>query len=299
MDATKLITLGAVAVGGYFLYENFFATAALPSDAAFLQQIPVGTVVAIPSSAAALTTMESGATATTALGYLYYSPSLKLYYASFTAPTATQLASQGMPVTGPAVPAASATGSTATTTTSPAATTTAAAAPTNYAAMCTATRTAVQQSGDPNFTASGGDYLGTPYQWQFYWNLQPGAPNLNINGMFSNTSAQTSGAQFCAAVSTYLAAQGLAGYLAGMGFYGMGTDTPDSSDVNQAAADFIGSISTIDPLQGATTNDYSTSGTGLLLANTPATVATTSNYTPVYIALAAAVGVIMLAGGHR
>lgn len=295
MDATKLITLGAVAVGGYFLYENFFATAALPSDAEYGGQIPVGSVVNIPASGATTAALQTGATATTAVGYLYYSPSTALYYSSYTAPTPAQTAASHSAATSSTASTTSAASTTPAATGTTTTTTPPAATPVNYAAMCTATRTAVQQSGDPNFTASGGDYLGTPYQWQFYWNLQPGAPNLNINGMFPNTSAQTSGAQFCSAVSTYLAAQGLAGYLAGMGFYGMGDD---SSDVNQAAADFIGSISTIDPLQGATTNDYSTSGTGLLLANTPAT-ATTSNNTPIYIALAAAVGVIMLAGGRR
>ena len=224
MDTSKLLTLGAVAVGGYFLYENFFATPA----------------------ASTATTGATPTTGTTATG----------------SPAATSTPSSGAP----------------------------AATPSTYASICAGTQAAVSGSEDPNFTPSGGDFLGSPYHWQVYWNLQPGAPALDVNSMFSDTSAPVSGAAFCAAAQSYLAAHGLTGYLAGMGLYGMG-DT--SADINQAAADFIGSISTIDPLQSAYTNDYSVDG-----GMSPYT-STATNYTPLYLGLAAVGAILLFSGGRR
>ena len=60
MNTGSLLTLGAVAAGGYFLYENFFAggstatAASLPSDAGYVGPLPLGSTVAVPSSMATL-----------------------------------------------------------------------------------------------------------------------------------------------------------------------------------------------------------------------------------------------------
>jgi hypothetical protein len=148
MNSGSVIALGAAAIGGYFLYENYFATPATPA-------------------------------ATPAPG-------------TTTAP----------PTTTAAPPAA------------------------NSSAVCSGTLAAVAASGDPNFTASGADFLGQPYHWQVYWNLQPVAPALNIGAMYPDATVMVTGAAFCAAAQAYLTAQGLAGYMMGMG------DDSDSSSSN-------------------------------------------------------------------
>jgi hypothetical protein len=154
MNATNLLVLGGVAVGGYFLYESFLAPAA---------------VAAAPAA-----TPAPGATITTP---------------------------------------------------PPAATTPAPAA--NSSAVCSGTLAAVAASGDPNFTPSGADFLGQPYHWQVYWNLQPGAPALNIGAMYPDATVEITGAAFCAAAQAYLTAQGLSGYW----HAGMGDDSDSSANL--------------------------------------------------------------------
>ena len=70
--SSNLILLGAVAVGGYFLYQ-WYTGQQLPADAMYNGQVPIGTAVAIPQSFALKGTATAGA-ATTALAYMYYSP---------------------------------------------------------------------------------------------------------------------------------------------------------------------------------------------------------------------------------
>lgn len=161
MNATNLLMLGGVAVGGYFLYEYYLA----PFSAS--------------GAAGALTAGSSPAPAGTTTA----------------APPAT---------TPPASPAPAA----------------------NSSAVCSGTLAAVAASGDPNFTPSGADYVGQPYHWQVYWNLQAGAPALNIGAMYPDDTVEITGAAFCAAAQAYLTAQGLSGYW----HAGMGDDSDSSSN---------------------------------------------------------------------
>src|ERR1700685_1489548 len=91
MDGTeKAVVMGAVAIGGYFLYESFFsttaATGALPADAQFAGSLPAGSLFAVPQSMSSLTAAVAGP-ATTSIAYLYFGPAEGLYYLTYSAPT--------------------------------------------------------------------------------------------------------------------------------------------------------------------------------------------------------------------
>lgn len=212
MNSSSLLTLGAVAVGGYFLYENFFAAPALPADAVYQGSVAAGQTLTVGNLGSV-----TGPT------NIYHSASTGLYYSSSVAPTAAQ-----SPAATPAAAGAATTPPAITATAPPAAAPVAAAS-----SFCAGTLAAVAGSEDPAFTPSGSDFLGSPYHWQVYWNLQPGAPALNINGMFSDTTTPITGAAFCAAATSYLAAAGLSGLFAGMGFYGGLGQDPGTGELDE------------------------------------------------------------------
>ena len=223
-SGSNLILLGAVAVGGYLIYQYYFANA-LPSDAVYVQQIPAGTAIQVPQSFAAGGTATAG-TATTAVAYGYYSPSTKLMYVSFTAPTQAQInggqtlfqgsASQALTSNTPAAATPSAV--TPTPVATPLATT-----PTNPSgpsldSLYTQLKTSAM--GDTNFTGSGDSMSGTPYHWQFYVNaLKPGN-TLDLTVAFPGVdlTQPMTAAQFWAGAGPALGAEyGLTGY--GLGMY--------------------------------------------------------------------------------
>lgn len=254
MDGSKLLMLGGVAIGGYFLYENFFASS-LPSDAVFVSQIPIGTAVAVPASFAGASSAPTGA-ATTQVAYLYSSPSTGLLYTSFTAPTASQVASTASAV--------SATGSTVATSPAAPVTTSAPATPAVPSGPSLATIWANVQaaaSQDANYKTQGNAL--TPYQWNFYVSyVQSSAPG-SYTGTWPpdpavvfpgvNLSTPMSAGTYWAGMQPYLATAGLSGYLAGLGCFACGMGQADStSDTAGDLAAFVasGAVSQLDPNAG-------------------------------------------------
>ena len=212
MASSNLILLGAVAVGGYFLYQ-WYTGQQLPADAMYNGQVPIGTAVAIPQSFALKGTATAGA-ATTALAYMYYSPSTGLIYLSYTAPTQAQLN---------AVASSTAQANTPITSNTPAATPTPAPVPAATPAShqaCGLAPSATSATGDANFTGSGDALSGTPYHWQFYVNaLEPGN-TLNLTTAFPGVdlTQPMTAATFWAGAGPALGAEyGLTGY--GLGMY--------------------------------------------------------------------------------
>jgi hypothetical protein len=181
MDGTeKAVLIGAVAIGGYFLYENFFAAPALPADAQYAGQLPIGSLYTVPQSMSTLTAAVAGP-ATTALAYIYYGPAEGLYYLSYTAPTSSTPTMSGSGAAASASAAVSATGSTVTT--SPAATSsTAASAPApavpagpDLATIWANLQAAASATSDALYASQGGAL--TAYQWNTYLSIvQPTAP---------------------------------------------------------------------------------------------------------------------------
>jgi hypothetical protein len=221
--SSNLILLGAVAVGGYFLYQWYFVNG-LPADAVYVFALPVGSTVQVPSSFASAGAAPTGP-ATTQAGYIYYSPSNKLFYASYTAPTATQTQQ------GQALMTSSASGSANTPITSntPAATptpapvtpaATPASTPSGPSLDSLYTQLKTSATGDANFTGSGDALSGTPYHWQFYVNaLEPGN-TLNLTTAFPGVdlTQPMTAATFWAGAGPALGAEyGLTGY--GLGMY--------------------------------------------------------------------------------
>jgi hypothetical protein len=218
----NIVLLGGLAVGGYFLYQ-YLTGGSLPADAQFAMQIPIGATVQIPQTSAAQQ-MAVGP-ATTAVGYLYYSPSTKLFYTSYTAPTAAQIAAaptglspatstvqtSSGPVTSPTATVAPPTG-----------TATTAAAVQSLDSVYTHLKTLA--GSDPNFTGSGDSLSSSPDHWNVYVNqLLPGA-SLNLDTLFGgpNRFSPVTAAVFWAKAGPVLGKQfGLSGLglYAGLGAY--------------------------------------------------------------------------------
>lgn len=255
IDVGTLLTLGAVGVGGYFVYTNYFANA-LPADAEFIAPLPAGATIAVPQSMAS---MNPGAYVTgpaiTQAAYLYYSPSQKLLYTSYTAPTAAQQANQ-VPLNQLGQSAPSATGSTVTTSPAPISTPSVPAGsgpppPPVPSSPSLATIWANAQAAaapDANLIRNGGSM--TPYQWNYYISyVQPSAPTA-FSGVWPpdpgpvfpgvDLTQPMSAATYWASMQKAMAAGGLSGLLAGMGCfdcgYGMGDAASDAVTAGDIAA---------------------------------------------------------------
>ena len=250
MDAGKLITFAAVGVGGWWLYDNLFASSSsIPSDAQYVGQLPAGSAYAVPQSFTSLSGSTGGptaGTATTAIAYVYHSVSTGLFYLSYTAPTAAQIP----PTT--TTPAASATGSSATTT--PASSASGSSATT--ATPSTGTTSTLAQiwakaqaaaAPDASFIKNGGSL--TPYQWNFYISYVQQAAPSGYSGTWPpdpqvvfpgvDLTQPMSAATYWASMQPAMAVGGLSGLLAGLGCYdcfGMGDAASDATTAGDIAA---------------------------------------------------------------
>ncbi len=227
-----LLGIGAAAVAGYFIYENYFANA-LPADAVYLGQI---------GSGSSTIQLPNGTQTITGPGYVYYGAAEGKAYVTQTAPTAAQ-----MPATTPAAPAAGSNVVAANNPAPPATTTTEApptvtppptqttyptpgggtsATPTTLAGLWAAIQQWAAQ--DSNFTGSGANLTGSLDHWNFYvtevWPTAPAGfagnwpPNFNAAFPGTDTGAtMVTATQYWAAMQPFLAGQGLSGLLAGLG----------------------------------------------------------------------------------
>jgi hypothetical protein len=220
---SSLLTLGLVAVGGYVVYEMFFANS-LPADVVALPnpQMTGGSQLASGQSA------TMGTQTLTGPGYIYYSPSTKLYYVNATAPTTAQLSAYVTLVTTQA--AASnppiTPGSTISTVVPAGAPTAPPTTPTGSTldSLYTAMIALITKDKDPQFTGSGSGLSASA--WQFNYYLQLVGPSLSIPDptvVFGGTPAATgpmTAAAYWAKMAPALQASnaGLAGM--GLGMYG-------------------------------------------------------------------------------
>jgi len=211
MDGEKVVLLGAVAIGGYFLYENFFANA-LPADAVYVGQIPVGSLYAVPQSFSGNT--PAAGPATTAIAYAFYGPAESAYYLTYTAPTAAQAAA-ATPTPAPAAGSTAVISPTAGTPAAPVSTPPA-APPGGIAAIWA--KAIAEAAGDATYIANNGLMSGS--QWNFYLSyVQPTAPAGYTGPQWPpevpNTSAPLSAAAYWALLQPELTNYGLSG--CGMG----------------------------------------------------------------------------------
>lgn len=239
MNSKVILLIGA----GVLAYVWWQSQNALPSDA----------VAVTPAALASGASVTAGTQTLTGPGYIFYSPSTKLYYVSATAPTAAQLSAGAALFS--ATPTSSTgtgtgTGTTATgtqTTTTPPTN----AAPTGASNGEPATYTtpaggqsatpttlaglwaAIQQwaAADGNLNGAGSGVLqGLPDHWNFYVGyIWPSAPSgysgtswpPDLNAVFPGYDASTSmtGTQFWTGMHAYLQAGGLSGLrgLSGLG----------------------------------------------------------------------------------
>jgi hypothetical protein len=211
----NIVLLGGLAVGGYFLYQ-YMTAGSLPADAQFASQIPIGATVQIPQTGAVVNQMVAGP-ATTALGYLYYSPSTKLFYTSYTAPKAAQIAAipSGQP------PATTSTVQTSSGPVTTPTTTTPAAAPQSLDSVYAQLKTAGAAAG---FSGSGDSLTASPDQWNYFLNSLFPSNSANLDALFPapNRSSPVTAAKFWSAVGPVLGKQfGLSGLglFAGLGDY--------------------------------------------------------------------------------
>jgi hypothetical protein len=235
----NIVLLGGLAVGGYFLYQ-YLSGGSLPADAGYIGPLPIGSTVQVPSSFASLNPgVAPTGPAITQAGYLYFSPANKLFYASYTAPTAAQQSAGQTAMA--AISATNATNVPVTTQTSsgPVTSPTATVAPPTGTATTAAavqsldsvyTQLKTLAGSDPNFTGSGDSLSSSPDHWNVYVNqLLPGA-SLNLDTLFGgpNRFSPVTAAQFWALAGPVLGRQfGLSGYR-GMGLYaGLGAYMQD------------------------------------------------------------------------
>jgi hypothetical protein len=218
MDGTeKAVVIGAVAIGGYFLYESFFSTAAtsaLPADAQFAGSLPAGSLFAVPQSMSSLTAAVAGP-ATTSIAYLYYGPAEGLYYLTYSAPTVSTPNAPSASSTD--VSQLSATGSTVTTSPAvPTAPTAPPAAPaTSPGAMAAIwAKATAAAANDASYIANNGQLTGS--QWNFYLSdVQPTAPAGYTGAQWPpevpNTSSPVTAAQYWGQLEPILSSSGLSG----------------------------------------------------------------------------------------
>ena len=325
-----LVTLGAVAVGGYLLY-NYLSTPSLPADAVFFMNIPAG-VQTLPDKPSLPSSPGTGGTFTfTGPGYLYYSPSTGLYYANTTAPTAAQIAA-GQSLTGASPTSTTSTaGGTSTSTTGTSGTGTGGTSSTtgtgggggetqpaapSLASIYTSILAGVRT--DPNFTVSTGGALqantpegmivGTPYRWAVYLNLAlpTNIPSPSLSTVFPGVdlTQPMSLSTFWGAMGPALTAQsGLAGFFAGLGAYaasmrGMGDVASDFAaasggvDMNSwpTQADIASAVG-IPVLQDSMTVTPSTAGTGYNINPTTGAMTVASGMSTTTILMLAAAGI--------
>ena len=301
MNGEKLLMLGGLAFGGWYLYENFFA---IPADAMYLGQ------------ANAAGTLPDGTTTVAAGQYVYYSPSLKKYYASSTAPTAAQIAA-ATPAAATTTPVAGAAPGTVTPVTTPATTTTPAtssstapASGTTTAAATLASIWASIQAGvatDPNFTSAG----ASPYRWNVYLSLAyPAANGVDLTKVFPGVdlNQNMTGSTYWAGMSKYLTTTyglGIVGGSPSLYGVGLGQDPTDPATAAQtnpyyawavgggsAPVDYTAQLMAANPGANAAAVAQNQA-----LLNQP--VATTTNLTPWLLGAAALIGVAMVAGGNK
>lgn len=269
----SLLTLGAVAVGGYFLYERFFANA-LPADAQYLGQAQAaGTfaagMVLKPGVNTAAVNYSAGQ-------YLYWGPSEKQIYATSTAPTAAVSAAVTTSAAS-SVPPVSTTVTTGGAPVVPAPT----PAPVGPSLASIFSNVLSGASTDPNFTGAGDALDSTGYRWNVYTGLAlpgkavPSLPGLDLS---QNMTAQ----QYWAAMAPALSSA--------YGLSGLGDDTvlDQQTGITYDMAGNVVSDLTVSP---------STAGTGLnTLTGKVTPAASMSSTTMLAIAAAALVGIILLTG---
>ena len=231
-SGSSLLTLGLLAVGGYFAYEWFFATPAagqantvLPADA-----MPVG-LNSTSVTAGQSVKLPDGSTVTisTAGSYwLYYSPTTGAFYLNVVAPTSAQVAAaaafentaagqsfenkyyprsggNSTPPASPAPPAGSGTPSTPATT------------PSGQTLDAIYKKIIATASADPNFTGSGSSLTGLPDHFNVYLGLA--APGLTVPiSVFSDPNTPITAAAYWALMAPAL--QGANTGLSGLGCYG-------------------------------------------------------------------------------
>ena len=273
-----ILTLGAVAVGGYFLYKTFFANA-LPADAQYLGQAQAaGTfaagMVLKPGVNTAAVNYSAGQ-------YLYWGPSEKQIYATSTAPTAAVSAA----VTTSAASNAPAVSTTVTTGGAPVAPVVAPPAPVGPSLASIYSNVLAGASIDPNFTGSGDALDSTGYRWNVYTGLAlPGKAVPSLPGL--DLSQNMTASQYWAAMAPALSSA--------YGLSGLGDDTvlDQQTGITYDMAGNVVSDLTVSP---------STAGQGLnTLTGKVTPAASMSSTTMLAIAAAALVGIILLTGdGER
>src|ERR1039458_3984959 len=182
-----ILTLGAVAVGGYFVYEKFFANA-LPADAfPYGGQMPSETIT-IPSgihSNPVYGNVDNTAALTfTGPGYVYYGPAEKQFYFSTTAPTAAQIAAGQafVQVAPPSTVSGNLPGTAATVTVTPPV-----VPPVGPSLASIYSNVLAGASTDPNFTGAGDALDSTGYRWNVYTGLAlpgkavPALPGVDLS----------------------------------------------------------------------------------------------------------------------
>jgi hypothetical protein len=221
----NIVLLGGLAVGGYFLYQ-YMTAGSLPADAVFQEALPAGQPVQVPSSFNPMVTSQPPAgPATTQPVYVYQSPSTKLIYLSYTAPTAAQQAAS-LPFNA-ANASMSATPVTATVNTSsgpvtsPTGTAAAAAPAQSLDSVYTQLKTAGAAAG---FSGSGDSLSASPDQWNYFLNSLFPSNSANLDALFPapNRFSPVTAAKFWSAVGPVLGKQfGLSGLglFAGLGDY--------------------------------------------------------------------------------
>ena len=204
---SSILTLGAVAVGGYFLYE-WLTT---PAAAATTATTPVTTTATTPVTTTAATPVSTPVVATSG----------GTTVSTGTTPVSTTVTTGGAPLA--ALPSLASV----------------------YQSLMSGAAT------DPNFTGSGSNLSGTPYQWAFYLNLAlapSGHSSPDLTNIFPgvNDANQMTLATFWAGMSPALGADyGMSGFsgqgvdglgCAGLGCFGLGQD--DSTDTSGGVISF-------------------------------------------------------------
>ena len=250
---SSLLTLGAVGIGGYFLYE-WLTTPALPADAQYILQwpstTPAGTISAglTPVGVQGPLNEPNTSALTVSPGqYVWYSPSQKQYYANSTAPTSAQIAASPVQAALNApVPSTTVTTDGAPVVTPPATVEPPPAQPQPSLASVYSNMIA-QASSDPNFTGAGDSLTSSGYRWNVYLGLALPSADAIPQPTGFDLSQNMTATQYWAVMGPALTqAYGLAGFMAGLGAYrasmrGLGDDTV-TDDLTGIVYDMSGNI---------------------------------------------------------